>query len=46
MTGKKSAWAKGLRVLALLIALALVVYWFWYVPLQTPPPSLQIEFVP
>jgi|GEM_PF-1957474 len=46
MADKKSAWAKGLRVLALLIALALVVYWFWYAPLQEPLPSLQIEFTP
>ena len=46
MADKKSAWAKGLRVLALLIALALVVYWFWYVPLQSPLPRLQIEFTP
>jgi hypothetical protein len=46
MADKKSAWAKGLRVLALLIALAIVVYWFWYVPLQQPLPRLQIEFTP
>jgi hypothetical protein len=46
MTDKKSAWAKVLRVLALLLALALILYWFWYLPSQSPPPSLQIEFVP
>jgi hypothetical protein len=46
MSDKKSAWAKALRVLALLIALALILYWFWYLPLQSLPPSLQIEFTP
>lgn len=46
MIGKKSAWAKGLRVLALLTALALVYYWFWYLPAHQPLPALQIEFVP
>jgi hypothetical protein len=46
MADKKSAWAKGLRVLALVIALALILYWFWYLPLQQPLPRLQIEFTP
>ena len=46
MADKKSAWAKGLRVLALVIALALILYWFWYLPLQSPLPRLQIEFTP
>jgi len=45
MADKKSAWAKVLRMLALLVALALVLYWFWYLPLQSPP-SLHIEFTP
>lgn len=46
MAHAKSAWAKVLRMLALLIALALVLYWFWYLPWQSPPPDLQIEFTP
>ncbi|MGQ9658330.1 MAG: hypothetical protein ACUVV1_10595 [Fimbriimonadales bacterium] len=46
MRHKKSAWAKGLRVLALLTALALILYWFWYLPLQAPPPPMQIRFTP
>jgi hypothetical protein len=46
MADKKSAWAKGLRMLALVIALALILYWFWYLPLQSSPPSLRIEFTP
>lgn len=46
MTGKKSTWARVLRVLALLTALALILYWFWYLPMQQPPATLQIEFVP
>ncbi len=46
MTAQKNVWAKGLRVLALLLALALILYWFWYLPSQSPPPSLQIEFTP
>lgn len=46
MTDRKSAWAKGLRVLALLIALALIYYWFWHLPAQQPAPSVQIEFTP
>lgn len=46
MTDRKSAWAKGLRVLTLLIALALIYYWFWHLPAQQPAPSVQIEFTP
>lgn len=46
MTHKKSAWAKGLRVLALLTALALILYWFWYLPLQAPTAPVQVKFLP
>ncbi|MCS7301020.1 MAG: hypothetical protein NZ556_05650 [Fimbriimonadales bacterium] len=46
MTAKKSAWAKVLRVLALLTALALIYYWFWHLPAQQPPAALQVQFTP
>ncbi|MCX7993439.1 MAG: hypothetical protein N2651_07190 [Fimbriimonadales bacterium] len=46
MRNPKSIWAKALRVLALLITLALIYYWFWHLPAQQPPPALQIEFTP
>jgi hypothetical protein len=46
MRSQKSIWAKALRTLALLVALALIFYWFWYLPSQQPAPPLQIEFIP
>ncbi|MCS7301159.1 MAG: hypothetical protein NZ556_06345 [Fimbriimonadales bacterium] len=46
MGNQKSIWAKALRTLALLVALALILYWFWYLPAQQPAPTLQIEFMP
>ncbi|MDM7460033.1 MAG: hypothetical protein P3X24_000045 [bacterium] len=46
MTDKKSSWALGLRLLALLTALAIIYYWFWYLPAQSPAPTVHIEFTP
>ncbi|MCX7925679.1 MAG: hypothetical protein N2554_07710 [Fimbriimonadales bacterium] len=46
MGNQKSIWAKLARLLALLIALAVILYWFWYLPAQQPAPALQIEFTP
>lgn len=46
MGNPKSIWAKVLRTLALLVALAFIYYWFWYLPAQPPAPRVQIEFTP